>query len=451
MATENFPDKIRNSRVLVVGLGKSGLGAVRLLAGLGAQVAACDDKPASELSAAAELRDLGVEVYPMAAESYQGQQFVIQSPGIALERDVFLAARAAGATVMGELELASYFLQGPNLAITGSNGKTTTTALIGHILRSAGLPCQVGGNIGVAPAAMVATSAPEKWNVLELSSFQLETISKFRAQIALVLNITPDHLDRHKTMDRYISAKARLVETQLADGVCLLNAQNAESAKLASRTSAKVHLFNTTQVSAKDIALVDGTIYLFGQPLLAENEIPLRGRHNTENVMAAAGAAALAGVAPEAIAAAVKTFPGVEHRIEFVRELAGVKYFNDSKATNVDATEKAIDAFAEPLWLLLGGRDKKSNYRTLISRLLTKAKGILLVGEAAPIIRQQFEDAGATLPLVDCGTVAQAVAYAHQHAQSGEVVLLAPACASFDQFQSYEHRGRHFKETVLAL
>jgi UDP-N-acetylmuramoylalanine--D-glutamate ligase len=433
-------------QILVVGLGKSGLAAARLAQRLGATVTVCDEKPLGETRFAAEVADLGVRYLPQSEARGADFDLVIQSPGVPLEAPVFANAR-----VTGELEFAAPLLAGRTIGITGSNGKTTVTALIGHILSHAEVPSQVGGNIGIPPAAMVETSRVGQWNVLELSSFQLETIESFVADIALVLNITPDHLDRHHTMERYIDAKARLVETQGRGQVAVLNAGDPASAGLAKRTRAKVVYFNASAPGPWAVAESDGVITVDEQRLIPVAAIPLRGRHNVENVMAAAAAAWLANVSLDAIEAAIRTFPGVEHRIEFVRTLDGVTYYNDSKATNVDATEKALDAFDGGVWIILGGKDKQSDYRTLAGRLRAKAKGVLLIGAAAPIIRAQLAEVDAALPLRDCGTIAAAVALARAEAENGDTVLLAPACASFDQFQSYEHRGRVFKELVQQL
>ncbi len=432
--------------ILVVGLGKSGLAAAQLAQRLGAKVTVCDEKPLAETRFAAEVAALGVAYEPQAEARGAEFDVVIQSPGVPLEAAVFSNSR-----VTGELEFAAPLLEGRKIGITGSNGKTTVTALIGHILREAEVPVQVGGNIGIPPAAMVETSRVGQWNVLELSSFQLETIESFVADIALVLNITPDHLDRHRTMERYIDAKARLVETQGRSQVAVLNAGDAASAALAKRTRAKVVYFNAAAPGPWTVAEKDGLITVDEQALIPVSAIPLRGRHNVENVMAAAAAAWLANVSLDAIEAAIRTFPGVEHRIEFVRTLDGVSYYNDSKATNVDATEKALDAFDGGVWIILGGKDKQSDYRTLAGRLQAKAKGVLLIGAAAGIIRAQLTEADAALPLRECGTIEAAVALARAEATAGDTVLLAPACASFDQFQSYEHRGRVFKELVQQL
>ncbi len=438
--------ELAGKHILVVGLGKSGLAAARLAAQLGARVTVCDEKPLAETRFAAEVAELGLDYLPQAEAVGAAFDLVIQSPGVPLEAPVF-----AGAKVTGELEFAAPLLRGRTIGITGSNGKTTTTAMIGHILQHAQVPAQVGGNIGTPPTAMVGTSRVGQWNVLELSSFQLETIQSFQADIGLILNLTPDHLDRHKTMERYVDAKARLIELQTRLNVAVLNAADPLSGELAKRTRARVVYFNATEPGPWTIAEKDGVITVDEQVLIPIEAIPLRGRHNVENVMAAAAAAWLANVSLDDIEAAVRTFPGVEHRLEFVREVAGVRYYNDSKATNVDATEKALDAFDGGLWVILGGKDKQSDYRALAGRLRSKARGILLIGTAATIIRRQLEAVEPGLPLLDCGTIEEAVRVGHSEGQSGDTVLLAPACASFDQFQSYEHRGRVFKELVHNL
>lgn len=422
-----------HQRVLVVGAGKSGLAAARYLQARGAEVVISDSKTGQSET------------------DSDGFELIIQSPGVPLELPIFERARARGARIIGELELAAEELKGHIIGVTGANGKTTTTALIGHIFQHAGRPTLVGGNIGIPVTDLVAQSTPDTTVVLELSSFQLETVEKFQAEIALVLNITPDHLDRHQTLARYIDAKARLVENQTAEGYTVLNAAEPNARALAHRTNAKVIWFNLATPTANGVASANGQIWLGESALMPENEIPLPGRHNVENVMAAAAAAWLSGIEPAQIAEAIKTFPGVEHRIEFVRELDGVRYYNDSKATNVDAAEKAIDAFPGGLWIILGGKDKYSDYRPLAPRLAQKAKGILLIGAAAPIIRQHLSEVSPSLPLTDCDTLEVAIRTARRLAAPGDIVLLSPACASFDQYQSYEHRGRSFKDLVRSL
>ncbi len=352
--------------VLVAGMGRSGLAAVELLTAHGARVRSTDLKPLEQLpEAAPALERLGVHFELQTPETFQAAETIVLSPGVPADLEPLLKARARGVPVIGEVELAGYFLQGQSIGITGSNGKTTTTALTGHILRASGIPVQVGGNIGFPAAAMVASSRAAQWNVLELSSFQLETIERFRADIAVAINVTPDHLDRHHTLQSYAAAKARLFETQTPQDFAVLNADDATCAGYAQRTRARVTWFGGHRASAPDLFLAGEAFFLDGRPFLNVRDIPLLGRHNIENTMAAAAAAHLAGAPPDAIAAAVRTFPGVEHRLEFVRTIAGVDYYNDSKATNVDAALKAVDAFERGLWIILGGKDKGAPYTAL--------------------------------------------------------------------------------------
>ncbi len=355
--------------------------------------------------------------------------------------------------MIGELELASRFLRGKTLAITGSNGKTTTTALCGEIFRAGGLPTHVGGNIGVPVIALVPESSDEGWNVLEVSSFQLETIVDFRPEIAVVLNITPDHLDRHGNLDNYIAAKERIFENQTADDFLVLNAENAETQHAAARSRGKVFWFSVRRpVRQGTFVYQDAIVWRAEEqstlePVLPVSEIPLKGEHNVENVLAAVCAAKLAGISAEAIRKAVAGFHAVEHRLEFVARANGVDFYNDSKATNVDATMKAIAAFPGGIHLILGGKDKDSDYATLVPLLKERVRAVYTIGAAAEKIEQQIAGAVAIVP---CHTLERAVAEAAAQAQSGEVVLLAPACSSFDQFENYEHRGRCFKQFVLA-
>jgi UDP-N-acetylmuramoylalanine--D-glutamate ligase len=383
----------------------------------------------------------GIEVEPQTDAAFADADLIVLSPGVPADDEVIDRARRRGVRVIGDLELASWYLKGETIGITGSNGKTTTTALTGHILRESGIPVQVGGNIGTPPASIAKTSREGQWNVMEVSSFQLETIEAFRAHIAAALNVTPDHLDRHHTFENYAEAKARLFVNQRPEDFAVLNADDAVCRGYAARTAGKVVWFSTSQIK-------DQAIILDGEPLMDVTEIPLRGMHNVENTMAAAAMARLAGANHARIRAAVQTFPGVEHRLEFVRTLDGVDWYNDSKATNVDATLKAIAAFPGGLWIILGGKDKGSDYSVLAGPLQAKARAVLLIGAAAGKIETQLHGA---VPVVSCGTIETAVAEARHRARSGDTVLLAPACASFDQFENYEHRGREFKRLVREL
>ncbi len=418
--------------VLVVGLEKSGLASVAFLRELGAHVTATDVQP-HEVA--------GVPFVLQASAPFLESDLIVISPGVPVDIEPLNRARVAGIPVIGEVELAAPFLLGKTVGITGSNGKTTTTSMVGHILEHAGIPVQVGGNIGTPVTAMVAASRQDKWNVLELSSFQLETIHTFRANVAVALNVTQNHLDRHHTFEIYANAKGNLFRTQHAEDFAVLNADDPVCRSFAELTPASKVWFGSA-------LLKDGTVYVGEEPLMRASDIPIRGAHNVENTMAAACAAHLTGVGMAEIAEAVGTFKAVEHRLEFVRHVSGVDFYNDSKATSVDATRKALDSFPGQLWVILGGKDKGSDYTALTDLLREKARGVLLIGAAAPIIREQL---ASRVALTDCGTLENAVAEAYRQAMAGDTVLLAPACASFDQFKSYEHRGRVFKALVQAL
>jgi UDP-N-acetylmuramoylalanine--D-glutamate ligase len=441
---KNAAMKVEGTRAVVVGMARSGVAAVELLMDQGASVTAVDQAPVTN----PRLKELGVSVQPQVAAAFEGADLVVLSPGVPADLDLAENARRRGVPVIGDLELASWFLKGEIIGITGSNGKTTTTAMTAHILKASGIPAQVGGNIGTPPASMVKTSRHGQWNVLELSSFQLETISSFRAHIAGALNVTPDHLDRHYTFEKYAAAKARLFENQQADDFAVLNADDPVTRGYAERAAAKLMWFSSTRKVVTGAWLDQDAIVLNGQCFMSASEVPLRGAHNLENTMAAAVMAHLAGATHEQIRAAVMSFPGVEHRLEFVRDLDGVAWYNDSKATNVDATLKALAAFPGGLWVILGGKDKKSDYRPLAAPLKEKARGALLIGAAADKIEDHLHGEVST---VKCGTLEAAVLHAYASARSGDIVLLAPACASFDQFENFEHRGREFKRLVREL
>jgi UDP-N-acetylmuramoylalanine--D-glutamate ligase len=425
-------------------MARSGIAAVELLIEKGARVRAVDQNPVQ----VARLAELAVRVEPQADASFQDADLIVLSPGVPADVDVVVSARMRGVRVVGDLELASWFLQGDSIGITGSNGKTTTTALTGHILQASRIAAQVGGNIGTPPASMVKTSRAGQWNVLELSSFQLDTAETFHARIGAALNVTPDHLDRHYTLENYAAAKARLFDTQQAGDSAVLNADDEICRGYASRTAGTVLWFSSTRAVEAGAWLDGRNIVLDGQRLMESREIPLRGVHNLENTMAAALMARQAGASLEQIRAAVMSFPGVEHRLEFVREIGGVAWYNDSKATNVDATLKAIAAFPGRLWVILGGKDKNSDYTPLAAPLREKAHAALLIGAASEKIEAQLRGA---VPLIRCETLATAVEEADARATAGDTALLAPACASFDQFQDFEHRGREFKRMVQAL
>jgi UDP-N-acetylmuramoylalanine--D-glutamate ligase len=437
--------RLKGLRTLVVGMKKSGVASVELLRREGAVVRATDLKPLDEIP---EARGLDVPFAIQSDAVFKDCDLIVLSPDVPADLPAIEAARRRGAVVIGDVELAAPYLRGRTIGITGSNGKTTTTSLTGHILREAGVPVQVGGNIGVAVASMIATSRDDGWNVLELSSFQLETIREFHADVAVALNVTQNHLDRHHTFENYAAAKGRIFENQRNEDLAILNADDPVTAAYAKQTPARVEWFSSHRKVEPGATLCGDKLVLGGKLLMTAGEVPIRGRHNLENVLAAGLAASRAGVPTAAIAAAVRTFKAVEHRLEFVRNLNGIDFYNDSKATSVDATLKALDAFPGGVWIILGGKDKGLDYRALREPLAAKARGALLIGAAAGKIGEAL--AGAT-PLVESGTLDAAVEYAFAHGSPGDTVLLAPACASFDQFKSYEHRGEVFKEIVNRL
>jgi UDP-N-acetylmuramoylalanine--D-glutamate ligase len=437
--------KLQGMRALVVGMRKSGVASAEFLVRQGAIVRATDLRPLEELPG---VKELGIPFAVQSAEVFEDCDLIVPSPDVPYDLPPLTAARQRGVPVIGEVELAAPFLKGRTIGITGSNGKTTTTSLIGHILREAGVTVQVGGNIGLPVTAMVESSRDDGWNVLELSSFQLETIHEFRAHIGLALNVTQNHLDRHHTFENYAAVKGRLFETQHAGDYAVLNADDPVCVGYASRTQATAQWFSSRKKVEPGAILCGDKLVLFGKLLMEAGEIPIRGRHNIENVLAAAIAVSRAGVERDAIAAGVRSFRAVEHRLEFVRKLNGVDFYNDSKATSVDATLKALDAFSGGVWIILGGKDKGLDYGALRGPLSEKARAALLIGAAAGKIREQIDGA---VPLVNAKTLDAAVAHAFAQAAPGDTVLLAPACASFDQFKSYEHRGEVFKQIVNGL
>jgi UDP-N-acetylmuramoylalanine--D-glutamate ligase len=431
--------KLAGAKVVVVGMARSGVAAVELLREKGAAVRAVDQNP---------VVIEGLEVGPQSEAAFADADLIVLSPGVPADLAELSAARSRGVKIVGDLELASWFLLGETIGITGANGKTTTTALTGHILKESGIAAQVGGNIGTPPASMVATSRPDQLNVLELSSFQLETTETFRAHIGAALNVTPDHLDRHYTIENYAEAKGRLFMNQIPGDFAVLNHDDPITREYANRTKGTTVWFSSTHEVSPGAYLDGSRILLNAQSLMLASEVPLRGTHNLENTMAAAAIAQLAGATHAQIRAAVMTFPGVEHRLEFVRERNGVAWYNDSKATNVDAALKAVAAFSGGLWVILGGKDKNSDYTPLAAPLKKKAHAALLIGAAAEKIRAQL---GGEVRMIACRTLDAAVQEARARAEAGDTVLLAPACASFDQFENYEHRGREFKRLVGEL
>src|SRR5882762_7539924 len=450
-----FSMELKDKRVLVVGLGKSGVASSLFLKSRGARVTVSDSKPEAELRDEILLlldHGITVETGGHGDRTFRGQDLIVVSPGVPFDSPHLEQARALGEPVIAEVELAAQFLPGPIVAITGANGKTTTTTLAGEIVAAGKFPTLVGGNIGTPAISLGDQARPDTWTILEVSSFQLETIVSFRPRIAVILNITPDHLDRHKTFTNYVAAKARIFENQQPDDFTVLNADDPTTAELASRTRAQLFWFSRKREVEKGTFVRDANIlYRDGKTereIMPVSEIPLKGAHNLENVLAAISIGGLVGCQPDQIRDAVRNFNAVEHRLEFVAQVAGVDYYNDSKATNVNATIKALESFPANIHLILGGKDKGSDYSVLNDLLRQRVKRVYTIGAAAAKIESQIASAAEIVP---SHTLENAIRNASESAQAGDVVLLAPACASFDQFQNYEHRGRVFKEVVQSL
>ena len=447
--------ELKDKRVLVVGLGKSGVASALFLKDRGARVTVSDTKSPDQLrDEIPVLLDHGitVETGGHGERTFRGQDLIVVSPGVPVDAKPLVQARALGEPVIGEIELAAQHLQGPIVAITGSNGKTTTTTLTGEILTTGGLPTLVGGNIGTPAISLVAKAKPETVVVLEVSSFQLETIQTFRPKIAVVLNVTPDHLDRHRTFEAYVDAKARIFENQQASDFAVLNEDDETCRTMGERTRAQVFWFSRKKEVKQGAWVRDGQIMFRdgrGQfEVMLVSEIPLKGAHNVENVLAGVCGGMLMGCKAELTRKAVREFKAVEHRLEYVATVKGVEYYDDSKATNVDATIKALESFPANIHLILGGKDKGSDYTVLNDLLRHRVKRVYTIGAAAEKIESHIKGAA---EIVHAETLDNAVRRAAATAKAGDIVLLAPACASFDQFQSYNHRGRVFKEVVHSL
>lgn len=449
---------VKSKKVLVMGAARSGIACAKFLTARGATVALNDSQPLEKWSAEAlALKNDGVGLLPGEAPGWllDNIDLVVISPGVPTKAIPLRYAERAGAELIGEVELASRYLQGRIVAITGSNGKTTTTSLIARLLADAGLQVQVGGNIGRPLISLVESSREDGWTVVELSSFQLETIKEFHPTVAVVLNVTPNHMDRYESITDYAAAKHRIFMNQAPGDVAILNADDEIVSRWASGLRAHVARFSVKQQLAEGLFLRGREIVSRTETservLLIASEMKLRGLHNIENVMAALAAGLACGAAPESMRETIRNFDPVEHRLEFVTEIGSVKFYNDSKATSVDATLKALEAFAEEagkIVLILGGRGKKAPYAPLASLVAEKVRKLILVGEDADTIAQEL---GEFAPSDRAADMKSAVAGAFQAAVPGDIVLLAPACASFDMFESFEHRGRVFKEEVQSL
>jgi UDP-N-acetylmuramoylalanine--D-glutamate ligase len=450
VAAKDF--QVVDRRVVVVGAARSGVAAAQLLARRGARVTLTDTR--ATFPEAAELQALGVvlELGGHSSATLGACDLIVASPGVALEQPVFDAARQRGVEAIGELELASRWLKGRAIAITGTKGKSTTTTLVGRMLSADGRHVLVGGNIGVPLSAQVEDSTPETIHVIEASSFQLETTTTFRPWIALWLNFADDHLDRHPTVDVYAAAKARIFANQTAEDWAIVNADDPTVTERSAGIAARRVEFSPSGRAGAAFS-VDGDWIVRrtesgSDRLVPTAAIELTGRHMRHNVIAATATASVAGVTPQAMTGALKGFSGLEHVMEPVARIGGVHFVNDSKATNVEAARRSIESFDRGVVAIVGGRFKGGNLRELREPLATRGRAVVAIGEAAPLVRDAL---AGVVPVLDAGSMEEAVNVGYDAAGEDGVVLLAPACASFDWFRDYAERGRAFKEAVTRL
>jgi UDP-N-acetylmuramoylalanine--D-glutamate ligase len=447
--------ELRGKRVTVVGLARSGLAACTVLAERGALVVGTDRSSRETLRgdlAELEARGVRIETGGHRAESFLAADLIVISPGVPTDLPLLAQARSQGIPVWGEVELASRLTAARFLGITGTNGKSTTTSLVGAMLEAAGFPVVVAGNIGTALCEVVTRLTPSHWVVAELSSFQLETIVSFRPQVAALLNLAPDHLDRYADLDAYYAAKARIFMNQTADDYAVLNADDPPTLAWARGIRSQPRLFSRTRTMGDGAFVRDGRLIVRRDgrtdAVCGVGEIRIPGLHNLENGLAAAAMASAIGVPPTAIGEALRRFPGLPHRLELVAEMDGVRYVNDSKGTNVGAVVKSLEGYAGGVILIAGGKDKGGDFAPLRPLVTSRVKTLLLIGQARQAIRDQL--AGAC-PMEEAPTLEAAVARGAEIAVAGDTVLLSPACASFDMFRDFEHRGDVFRQAVRDL
>ena len=450
MASDAF--RVDGRRVVVVGAARSGIAAAELLVRRGARVVLTETR--ATLNDADRLRAAGVELElgGHTSTTVDTADLIVTSPGVITDQPLFATARARGVEVIGELELASRWVRGPIIAVTGTKGKSTTTTLIGRMVTAAGRTALVGGNIGVPLSAQVEASSPDTVHVVEVSSFQLESTTTFRPWISLWINFADDHLDRHASVDEYASAKARIFANQGAADWAVVNAHDPV-VMARSEDIAPTRVRFAPSGSLDEGYVVDGEWIVRRRSqedtaLIPVSAVELTGAHMLGNVVAAAAVADIAGVSPRAMTLALSGFRGLEHVMEPVGAVRGVRFVNDSKATNVEAARRSIESFDSGVVALIGGRFKGGNLRELREPLRDRGRAVIAIGEAAPLVREALSD---VLPVIDASSMREAVTSGFEQAASGGVVLLAPACASFDWFADYAARGRAFKEEVEAL
>ncbi len=445
---------IKDQKVTVLGSQRSAMGAARLLCHFGAKVLVSENNTDQFTAKKRQtLADIGAEFeFGYHSQDVMESDFVVVSPGIPENVDIMQKIRAQDIPVYSEIEVTSWFIDAPIIAVTGSNGKTTTVNLIHHLLKTAGYDSYLGGNVGVAASevylASLSDSPKKPIFVLEVSSFQLDNIKHFKPQVAAILNLTPDHLDRYPTLDAYYESKLGIFRNLDKTCVAVVNRDDPE---LMRRNIVADHkrVFSVDSLSGGDVMLAEGVLGIMKEsgwcPILPAKVLPLPGRHNLSNALAAIAAVMDFVDEPEVLAQGLMTFSAVPHRIEYIGQINGIRCYNDSKATNIASTEVAIHSFSQPLWLILGGKDKGGDFTTLLPLLEEHLQQILLVGAATDIIDTQI---GRSVTTSQVETIENALEYVLEHGQSGDVLLLSPACASFDQFENYEARGDHFRSLV---
>ena len=451
--------EIDGRKSLVLGAGKSGVASAQFLAERGAVVALHDKRPVEEWTEAArslkETSNVGLFSGDVPSWLLDQIDLVVISPGVPTNTIPARYVDRKDGEVIGEVELAYRFMKGRLVGITGSNGKTTTTTLIGELLKKSGIETQVGGNIGTPLLSLAETSTDDGWTVVELSSFQLETIKNFRASVAICLNVTPNHLDRYESFTDYAAAKRRIFMNQTAEDVAILNADDEITASWAKGLKANAVMFSVQRELEEGLFLRGAELVCRSSDkervLTTRDRIAIRGLHNVENVLASLAAGLACGASPESMAETIANFKGVEHRMEVVAEVRGITFYNDSKATSVDATLKALEALSDnegKTILILGGRGKNAPYAPLAGLIEKTVRTLIVLGEDADNIESQLTRYS---EVVRVGSVAEAVTIAFESAEPGDSVLLAPACASFDMFESFEERGGVFKQAVEEL
>ena len=453
--------ELAGKNAVVVGMARSGVAAAELLLRRGARVVATDRKPAAELPPqVVSLREKGarLELGAHVPATFTAAELVVVSPGVPWDLPELVSARRAGAEVIAELELGFRCLAGTVAAVTGTKGKSTTTAALGAMLKQAGRDVRVGGNIGEAVTGLVEGSTAETLFVLEVSSFQLEGTESFHPRVAVFLNLSADHLDRHPSFEDYARAKARIFRNQTEADWAVVNADDPAVLALAREGRARRLHFHLHPDAPPPEDRGPAAFFAAGEARLERGgateslftlaQVRLPGAHLAGDLLAAAAAARLLGAPAGEVSAAVGSFTGVEHVLERVADIGGVAFFNDSKATNVDAARKGIEAFAGPLLVIMGGRYKGGDFHELAGALAARGKAVLAIGEARERIAEAL---GSSLPVIRCGGLGEAVAKAWAEAKPGDTVLLAPACSSFDMFEDYAARGRAFKEEVRRL